>query len=868
MKKIFSILLLLFTNYCFSQLDRATLLSNIDANINTNGTQKITGALLNLQLKQIVNSFLNKASDPFVFNIYTGYGLTGGPITGTGTIKADTTKLVTTYYLSTHSATGSGTPNRIPLWLSSTSLTDSYWLQNGNGVLLDQNKSIYDYLGHNSINLHDLSTFAKGITLGYQYPLNHAVVDTIKVGDENAGISLDAGPNKVRVKSILELGILNTQPGQILFEHGTTGSTGIIPNGTAVITHHLPSMAPNNGDVISDSLTDGTDVYWKWITPSGATGTVTNVSSADGNATVATQTTTPVITIVSAPKWLTGRTLSLTGDVTYTSPSFDGSGNVTASATIAALSVTNGKIANSTIDLTAKVTGALPIANGGTGQTTATAGFNALAPSQTSNSGKYLTTDGTNTSWGTVSAGVSSIATTSPITGGTITSTGTIGINNSAADGSTKGAASFTAADFDASSGNISLDYTNGQKATTSVPGFLSATDWTTFNNKQPTVSATAPISITSNVVSMKRASATDSGYVGITTQTFAGDKYFTGKINIGNKANTNQLQTRIGQGTAWADFGSNPTNTDRFDIQINQATPGQTTFALQGGSDFTKLNSTTLASIDIAGVDIVKVNSSETDIISGNVNFGNKSSSSQRLLRIGQGTAWVDIGNAPALTARGAIYFNQTAPDNTNFGLLAESDNIKLNSTSIVALALGGTDVFRVISSGLSTNQKLVVAGTLSATPISNLVIGAGAAGANNGQINLAASTLLTTPLSGDITNSGTHLYYTNSTPTRYQLDQQGISNYAHNITTPTTGGTVSLTNNNYNIINPAGALLALTVNLPSSPVNNDVVYIKFTQSITTVTYGNGTVVDGITAPTAGGLTVLTYDSGTTSWY
>ena len=51
----------------------------------------------------------------------------------------------------------------------------------------------------------------------------------------------------------------------------------------------------------------------------------------------------------------------------------------------------------------ANVTGTVAIANGGTGQTTATAAFNALAPSQTSNSGKYLTTDGTNSSWATVS---------------------------------------------------------------------------------------------------------------------------------------------------------------------------------------------------------------------------------------------------------------------------------------------------------------------------------------------------------------------------------------------------------------------------------------------------------------------------------
>jgi hypothetical protein len=47
----------------------------------------------------------------------------------------------------------------------------------------------------------------------------------------------------------------------------------------------------------------------------------------------------------------------------------------------------------------------LGIADGGTGQITANAAFNALAPTQTGQSGKYLTTDGTNTSWATVAGG-------------------------------------------------------------------------------------------------------------------------------------------------------------------------------------------------------------------------------------------------------------------------------------------------------------------------------------------------------------------------------------------------------------------------------------------------------------------------------
>jgi hypothetical protein len=46
----------------------------------------------------------------------------------------------------------------------------------------------------------------------------------------------------------------------------------------------------------------------------------------------------------------------------------------------------------------------IAIANGGTGQVTANAALNALLPSQTGNSGKFLTTNGTDSSWGTVAA--------------------------------------------------------------------------------------------------------------------------------------------------------------------------------------------------------------------------------------------------------------------------------------------------------------------------------------------------------------------------------------------------------------------------------------------------------------------------------
>jgi len=74
------------------------------------------------------------------------------------------------------------------------------------------------------------------------------------------------------------------------------------------------------------------------------------------------------------------------------------------------------------------LTGTLAIANGGTGQTTATAAFNALAPSQASANGKYLKSDGTNAAWDQIDISTGDITGTLPVAnGGTgvTTSTGT-----------------------------------------------------------------------------------------------------------------------------------------------------------------------------------------------------------------------------------------------------------------------------------------------------------------------------------------------------------------------------------------------------------------------------------------------------------
>lgn len=247
----------------------------------------------------------------------------------------------------------------------------------------------------------------------------------------------------------------------------------------------------------------------------------------------------------------------------------------------------------------------------------------------------------------------------------------------------------------------------------------------------------------------------------------------------------------------------------------------------------------------------------------------------------------------------RGAIRTTSAptiTPFTTNGGL------IYTNASGLTAQTAAGTST--MILHGGTVPAYSAVSLTADVTgilPIANGGHGIGTAPSIN-QIPIATSTTVYTPttISGDVTNAagvftigankvtyakmqtvttnkilgsgsgtavaeitlGTGLSFTGTTL------NIGTVNRSHTIFTPTTGGTVTLAANQYNIINPAGALVALTVTLPSSPVNNDTVQIKFTQAVTTVTYSGGTVADGITSPIAGGYVIFTYDSGTTTWY
>lgn len=84
------------------------------------------------------------------------------------------------------------------------------------------------------------------------------------------------------------------------------------------------------------------------------TATALNTASAlvrrDGSGNFAAGTITAALAgnASTATALATGRTISLTGDVSYTSPAFDGSGNVTAAATLATVNANVGSFGSAT----------------------------------------------------------------------------------------------------------------------------------------------------------------------------------------------------------------------------------------------------------------------------------------------------------------------------------------------------------------------------------------------------------------------------------------------------------------------------------------------------------------------------------------
>ena len=227
-------------------------------------------------------------------------------------------------------------------------------------------------------------------------------------GTGTATPSLVAGTNITSITGTWPNQTINASGGAgTVTSVAATGGTGISITGSPITTSGtltITNTAPDQTVALTQGGTTTITGTYPNFTISSADqfqGTVTSVTGT--SPVVSSGGATPAISLAASYGDTQNPYASKTANFVLAAP--DGTAGVPTFRAVAAADIPT--LNQNTTGTASNVTGTVAIANGGTGQTTANTAFNALAPSQTSNSGKYLTTNGTNTSWDTVVSGAS-----------------------------------------------------------------------------------------------------------------------------------------------------------------------------------------------------------------------------------------------------------------------------------------------------------------------------------------------------------------------------------------------------------------------------------------------------------------------------
>jgi hypothetical protein len=264
--------------------------------------------------------------------------------------------------------------------------------------------------------------------------------------------------------------------------------------------------------------------------------------------------------------------------------------------------------------------GTLGIAGGGTGQITATAAFNALAPSQSGQSGKYLTTDGTNTSWGTNPLGtVTSVAATVPsflsIAGSPITTSGTL-------------AFTLSGTALPTTSGGTGLtSFTSGGVVYASSSSALATGSALQFNG------SVLSVSVPTGILKVESTTGTNASYLYATNT--GGDVYFGRDNSTGSTFSTGSAYSAVlySAGAYPMVFFANATESMRLTSTV-LSTPSAISFGIGTSSPSAKLHVSSTYASDTTAQTIF------SDNTGGRLNFGGNASAGKWICANDSGTS------------------------------------------------------------------------------------------------------------------------------------------------------------------------------------------------------------------------------------
>jgi hypothetical protein len=489
--------------------------------------------------------------------------------------------------------------------------------------------------------------------------------------------------------------------------------------------------------------------------------------------------------------------------------------------------------------------GTIPVANGGTGASTATDGLNNLLPSQTSNTGKVLTTDGTNATWVANGSGtVTSVTGTAPVNVATGTTTPVVSLAASygdtqnpyasktanyvlaAPDGSA-GVPTFralTATDIPSLTGTY-IPYTGASSAIDlNAKTVVNISNLGINTTTVPTISMRAVGNNNSSSRIAMRGYSSDASSSAIRVTKFrgtagapqapqSGDSL--GKFELagyGTTSSEGYPQASL-EGVATEAWGAVARGTKVvFKVTPNTTTTQVTALTIDQNSAATFASSVTATSFSGSGASLTSIPNSA--LVNSAITINGTSTSLGGSISVGTVTSVT--GTAPVVSSGGATpAISMAAANTTTNGYLTSTDWNTFNgkgSGSVTSVAATVPSFLSIAGSPITTSGTLALTYSGTALPIANG--GTGKTSATAAMANLMGFTSTATA-AGTTTLDNTSSYYQLFTGTQAQTIVLPVTS------TLQTGWTFHICNNSTGTltVNSSGGNLVLTV-IPGTTV------------------------------------------------